>query len=73
MQTLLLNGPCGSAIPADAKPNSSRRDHSAGLNRVRTDFVDITINVNGWLPSDATVCGARDASDVDVGEKHRPI
>ena len=73
MKALLRDGPCRSTIPADTKPNRSRCNHDAGMNRVRADFVDITINVDRGSPSQTAVRRARNAPDMDVGEKHGPV
>jgi hypothetical protein len=38
------------AVPADAQTDRRHRDYGAVIKRVRADFVDVTVDINGRLP-----------------------
>jgi hypothetical protein len=73
MKPRLLDGPRCSTIPTDTEPNRRRRDHDVGMNRVRTDLVDVTVDVDRGLPGDTAISRPRDTPDVNVGEEHSAI
>lgn len=73
MQAMLFDDPGSPAVPADTKPDRSRRDHNTGMNRVRAHFVDITVDVNGGSPGPTAICRARNASDMNIGQEHSAV
>jgi hypothetical protein len=73
VEALLLDGPGGTAVPADAKPYGSRRYHDVRTNRVSAHFVNVSVDIDGGFPGHATIGGARDTPNVNVGEKHSSV
>ena len=58
----LTQSPIAAAANADAR-----------MNRVRAHFVDVTVDVNGGMPRHTAVGGARNASDMNIGQKHSTV
>ena len=42
-------------VAANAKANSGRRDNNVGICRVRTDLVDIAVDIDGGLPASSSI------------------
>jgi hypothetical protein len=73
MKAVLLDSPRCSTVPTDTEPHRGRRDHDAGMNRVGTHLVDVTVDVDGGFPRHTTVRRPRYATDVNVGKEHGPV
>ena len=73
MKAFLLDSPRGSTVPTDTKANRGRRDHDAGMNWVGTNLVDVTVDVDGGLPSPTAVRRPRNAPDVNVRQEHGAV
>lgn len=73
MKTFSFDNPCCSTVPTDTEPSCGSRDHNAGINWVRKDFVDVAVDVDGGLPSHTAVRRPRDAPDVNVREEHGAV
>src|SRR6478672_8472596 len=69
VKSLLFDGPCRSGIATDAKTHPRRRYHDLGPGWMRTDLMNIAINIDRWLPGHAGIGGSRDSANMDVGQK----
>jgi hypothetical protein len=73
MQALLFDIPCHPAVATHTEPDGGGGHHDAGTVRVRTNLVNVAIDINGRLPRDTTVGRPRDTADVDVCEEDRAV
>src|SRR4029434_9436647 len=69
----LLDVPCQPTVAAGTEPDRGGGHHDAWTGRVRANFVDGALDIDGGLARYAAVGRSRDTAAVDVGEEDGAI
>ena len=73
VKSALFDGPGRSRVATDTKTYGRRSYHDVGPGWMRTDLMNISIDVDRGVPGQASISRARNSAHMDVGEKYGAI